>query len=379
MRIIYCIRGLFNSGGMERILVNKMNYLTEVYGYEIYVITTDQKERESFYLVNKKIKHIDLKIDYSNDFNKNFFKRIKSYIKKQRLHKEKMKRIIKEIKPDILISLGNEDRNFLYQFKSKKLKVIREYHFNKKYMLENKNKNFLYNLKSQYMYLKEIFLLNKYDEAIVLTKKDKEEWNNEEKKVIPNSLTFYPKEFSKCENKRIISVGRLDYLKGYDILIDTWNIVSKKYPNWIIEIYGEGSEREKLQKKINILGLEKTFLLKGATKNIQEKYLESSIYVMSSRVEAFGMVLIEAMACGLPVISFECPCGPKEIIKDGEDGFLVRFGDIEGMADKIEKLIESEEKRKTFGKNARKNVQRFSEDKVMDMWKKLFLNLVNNK
>lgn len=192
-------------------------------------------------------------------------------------------------------------------------------------------------------------------------------------------MPFYPEEFSKCENKKIISVGRLDSQKGYDILIDVWNIISKKYPDWVLEIYGDGPEKENLQNKINKLGLEKSFLLKGAVKDIQDKYLESSIYVMSSRYEGMPMVLLETMACGLPVISFDCPCGPKDIIKNNENGFIVKFGNIEQMAEKIEELIIDEEKRKLFGKNARKNIQRYSQDKIMNQWKELFEELVRNK
>lgn len=317
MKIVYCINGLYNSGGMERILTEKANYLLENYNYDIDIITTDQKNKENFYKLNEKINCIDLNINYIDDLKKPFFKRVFGYLNKQKKHEKKLEKVINDLKPDILISLGCEDRNFLYKLKTKNIKVIREYHFNKKYMLQDKKKNFLYILKGYYRYIKEILLINKYDEVIVLTKEDKEQWNNKKVKVIPNFINYIPKEVSNCKNKKIISVGRLEYQKGYDILIEVWNIISKEYPDWILEIYGEGPERENLQNKVNKLGLGKSFLLKGAVKNIQDKYLESSIYVMSSRFEGMPMVLLEAMSFGLPVVSFTCPCGPKDIIKNG--------------------------------------------------------------
>lgn len=376
MKLMYCIRGLSNSGGMERIITQKMNYLSQNYNYNIYVITTDQHDKEKYFYLNEKIKHIDLGINYLDDINKNFFKRILIYIQKQKKHEKKLKNIINEIKPEILISLGDEDRNFIYKFKNKNIKIVREHHFNKNYLLQNETRNFIYKLKAYYMYFKDIYLVNKYDEFIVLTEEDKEKWHNKKIKSIPNFINNIPEKSSNYENKKIISVGRLEYQKGYDILINVWNIISKKYPNWILEIYGEGIERESLQNKINKLGLEKSFILKGTVKNIQDKYLESSIYIMSSRFEGMPMVLLESMAYGLPVVSFDCPCGPKDIIKDNEDGFLVKFGNIEQMAEKIEKLILDEEKRKFFGKNARKNIQRYSQDKIMNQWKELFESLL---
>lgn len=374
MKLVFCLNSLYHVGGSERVWIERLNYLSENTDYQLYLITTDQDKRKIFYEVNSKINLIDLDINYYKDKELNFIKRIFQFKKKQKKHLKKLEKTLNEIQPDIVIGHGTEEKWLLPYFKGK-YKIILEHHLEKNF-LKKSAKNMLYKLKADYFIYKERKLINFYDEFLVLTEQDKEQWNNDKIKVIPNPLPFYPTEVSSLKNKKIISIGRLEYQKGYDILIDVWNIISKKYPDWILEIYGEGTEREKLQNKINKLGLENSFLLKGVEKNIQSKYLESSIYVMSSRFEGMPMVLLEAMSCGLPIVSFDCPCGPKDMIRNNEDGFLVEFGNIEKMAKKIEELIINGEKRKLFGKNAKKNVQIFSQDKVMNQWKELFESMV---
>ena len=374
MKLVFCLNSLYHVGGSERVWIARLNYLSENTDYQLYLITTDQDKRKIFYEVNSKINLIDLDINYYKDKELNFIKRIFQFKKKQKKHLKKLEKTLNEIQPDIVIGHGTEEKWLLPYFKGK-YKIILEHHLEKNF-LKKSAKNMLYKLKADYFIYKERKLINFYDEFLVLTEQDKEQWNNDKIKVIPNPLPFYPTEVSSLKNKKIISIGRLEYQKGYDILIDVWNIISKKYPDWILEIYGEGTEREKLQNKINKLGLENSFLLKGVEKNIQSKYLESSIYVMSSRFEGMPMVLLEAMSCGLPIVSFDCPCGPKDMIRNNEDGFLVEFGNIEKMAKKIEELIINGEKRKLFGKNAKKNVQIFSQDKVMNQWKELFESMV---
>ncbi len=374
MKLVFCLNSLYHVGGSERVWIERLNYLSENTDYQLYLITTDQDKRKNFYEVNSKINLIDLDINYYKDKELNFIKRIFQFKKKQKKHLKKLEKTLNDIQPDIVIGHGTEEKWLLPYFKGK-YKIVLEHHLEKNF-LKKSARNMLYKLKADYFVYKEKKLINIYDEFLVLTEQDKKQWNNDKVKVIPNPLPFSPTEISNLKNKKIISIGRLEHQKGYDILIDVWDMISKKYPNWILEIYGEGTEREKLQNKINKLGLENSFLLKGVEKNIQSKYLESSIYVMSSRFEGFGMVLIEAMSCGVPVISFDCPCGPKDIIKNNEDGFLVEFGNIEKMAKKIEELIINEEKRKLFGKNAKKNVQIFSQYKVMNQWKELFESMV---
>lgn len=143
-------------------------------------------------------------------------------------------------------------------------------------------------------------------------------------------------------------------------------------------MYGEGEQKSMLNHLIQEAGLENTVIVHQPTLQIMEKYLESSIFLLTSRFEGFGMVLIEAMACGLPVVSFDCPWGPADIINDGEDGFLVGYLNVDEAANKVCKLIESQELRIEMGIRARVNVQRYKRDEIMKQWNSLFDELVSN-
>ena len=166
--------------------------------------------------------------------------------------------------------------------------------------------------------------------------------------------------------------------KGFDRLIPAWSIVSKKHPDWTLSIYGDGMRRQ-LEQQIEELGIAPNCLLEHSVPDIVEKYCESSIFVLSSRYEGFGMVIIEAMACGVPPVSFTCPCGPRDIINDGKDGLLVENGDIKGLAEKICYLIEHEDVRKEMGRSARTSVERFKIEHIAQQWKELFESVLESR
>ena len=212
-----------------------------------------------------------------------------------------------------------------------------------------------------------------------MTKEEQELWpelNNTV--VIHNYQEMECKVPATLKHNRVIAVGRYTYQKGFDLLVEAWKLVADKHPDWSLHVYGEGNRAE-LAKRISELDLTKSFMVNGRTDSIIEKYLESSIFVLSSRYEGFGMVLTEAMSCGVPPVSFACPSGPRDIITHGVDGLLVENGNIDHLAQNICTLIENEDLRKVMGGNARESVKRFRKEVIMAEWKQLFEELMSSR
>lgn len=380
MRIVYIYPALNTVGGADRVIVDKSNYFADKLGYEVYIITAQQKGMPSFFALSEKVKQIDLGVDFNKQYKHSFFVRGLIYMYLQILYKNKLTKTLKNLNADFSLTTISRDIDFIHTIKDGSIKIA-EAHC-PKHFLRNlhrmEQKNFLYRLSGKIWTSKLEKAVKKFSAFVVLTKQDSESWQSiRECKVIPNPLPFYPTEQSDCKNKQIISVGRLYKEKGYERLIEAWALVIRKHPEWKINIYGDGILLEPLTQLVQKKGLENSFFFRGPVKNITDKYLESAFYVKSSHFEGFGMVLIEAMSCGLPVISFNCPVGPSTIIEDGEDGFLVENGNIELFADKICYLIENEDIRIQMGQMAKKNVSRFNQDIIMQEWINLFHSLKN--
>ncbi len=223
-------------------------------------------------------------------------------------------------------------------------------------------------------------VVSKLDKFVVLTDEDKFDWLNKHNTTRIYNFVDVPNSISSVKNKTAIAIGRLDYQKGFDTLVEIWAIVNKRYPDWRLDIYGSGQDKERLQAQIDRLRLNEVIKINTPTTDIYSKILDSSIYLLTSRYEGFGLVLAEAMACGVPPVSFACKCGPRDIITDGENGFLVEQDDVDTFAERVCQLIENEPLRKEMGKNARRNIEeRFSEEVIMKQWEKLFAELVDKK
>ena len=288
--------------------------------------------------------------------------------------------VLMKDRPDIVISTLGRDISFITKIKDGSKKIgeahttkhfIRNFH-----LLEQRNVIFKYLTKFFRWHMDR--QVNRLDALVVLTSQDEHDWGDKIPiYVIPNSFPFYPDKPSLCENKQAIIVGRYNSAKGYNYLIDAWKIVYQKHPDWIINIFGSGEYKDRVRKQIQDNGLQDVVIMNNPIDHIMEEYLKSSIYVMSSVFEGFAMVLLEAMSCGLPCVSFDCPYGPRNVITDGVDGILVEYLNSQALADNICKLIENEELRKRMGNNGRRNVLRFSREMIMPQWVELFKSLTN--
>lgn len=349
MKVSFLVDDISLAGGAERVVVDLSNSLKKI-GLTINIYTVKKDYNEPFYEIDPNIKIINLNQSTEKTILKKIFQNFKIL--------KKLNRIEKIENSDLLfgVSTLNTIRLYFSILNSQKIYAYEHIEFN--------------SVSKKLSSLRKI-VYRKIFGVVCLTEKDKAEYleMNNNVSVIENRLPFYPESLSSKKENIILGVGRLTKRKGFDMLISAFSLINSN--NWILKIVGEGVEKKELLKQIKELKLEKKVLIEDFTKNIKREYEKSSVYVLSSTYEGFGMVLIEAMAYGNPCVSFDCPNGPSDIIKDKVDGFLVEPNNVKELSEKIKLLMNDGEKREKMGKEARSNVLRYSEENIMKKWKKL--------
>lgn len=365
--LLYITNAIDGSGGLERVLSVKTKVLAEDYGYDIHVVTLNQKSKtDLFFPFSEKI------IQHNLEVSGNPFQYISKYI-------SGIKKVVSEIKPNIILVCDDGLKAFfLPKILGTKIPIIYERHVSK--LIEiSENQSFIKGIFTKAKFFLMDILAKDFTQFIILTEGNKNEWKSKNVQVIPNPLPFFPSEKSTLQNKKAIAVGKQSYQKGFDRLLNAWALLGEEFQDWQLHIYGKLDESLGLEKQVQYLKIGHQVFFHPPEKNIEEKYAESSIFVLSSRYEGFGMVLIEAMSFGIPCVSFDCNYGPSDIVRNNEDGFLVENGNEKELAEKLQLLMKDETLRQEMGEKARKNVQRFSPQNVVKQWDELFKKINPNE
>jgi len=373
MTIVFLIDQMYMHGGIERVLSIKANYFAVQENAEVHIITSEQKNKPLCYQLHPNIRLYDLHIDYHRE--KSYF-HPKNLLKLPK-HIYTLRKKLKTISPDVVIVCSHSTDTYFVPFILKRIPKVKEFHFSK--AIEVPYRENPSHWKKTYFLKFADYVQSKYDRLIVLNTDEAKYYATNNVSIIPNPLTFYPEVIAKLEEKTVITAGRIAHVKGYDRLIAIWELVANEIKDWRLEIYGSGDPAyvQMLQDEINKRNLQHQVLLMGATDQIQAKLLQSSLFVMTSHNECFPLVLLEAQACGLPIIAYDCPHGPRNII-NSENGCLIPPNEAQQFANAIIKQINNQEMSKKMGENARINAAKYRLDAVMKQWEHVFKSLTTN-
>ena len=373
-KIVICTPAIYSAGGVERVVVVKANYFAEHLGYDVTIIVTEGKGRDCFFPVSDKVRIINYGLNFEELWRLPFVRKVVTYLCKQRRFNKMLKADLMQIRPDITISTLRREINFLTEINDGSL-IIGELHVNRANYrdFDANNSNPVKRLLARMWMNNLLGHLKRLDKMVVLTDNALLDWPELDNVVkIPDALPFKIDSKSELSAKRVLSIGRYAYDKGNDLLLQAWSIIEKQNPDWTLDIYGNGN-REPYQKQMVEFGVDQQRChLFGPVADVKKEYLSSSVFVLPSRFEGFGLVIIEAMACGVPVVAFDCENGPRSIITDGENGFLIPPFEISLFAEKVMLLMKDQELRFRMGTNAQKTASQYEIDRIGQQWKRLF-------
>lgn len=374
MKLVYVLGGNYDANGMCSIITKKINWYAENTDWEIVALLTESaRGREFYFPLHPSVKIVNFELDFDELDVMPKFKKLVRYSKKQKLYKKMFSDFLFSYRPDVVVSAMRREINFLSDIRDGSLKVG-ELHFcrNTYRVFSHPHlPGFLCRAITRYWQGRLLKQIRRLDAFVVLTDEDRKAWGNVPNiHVIPNFITDIPSVQSSCQNKTVVAVGRYTWQKGFDMLFRAWRKVEDVRQDWQLKIVGAGdsSEYSRLAQELQLKCVE----FSGPVKDVNEVFGQSSIMAFSSRYEGFGMVLIEAMACGVPTVSFACPCGPSDIISDGIDGYLVPDFDVDVFADRLLSLMSADKERIEMGLRARDNMMRFRQVDVMRRWMVLF-------
>lgn len=380
MNIAYCIDAASDLSGSDIVSITKANALAAISGNKVWVVSAGDP-----CLLQKHLKQVsvtDLNIRYYQHDDKGLLACIIDLLKTKKTHKKRLEAFLENIQPDVVISSGVLTKTFLPRLQISSHPVfIRELHADRHYNRDSAKgiaRKFIALLGEFYDFH---WKIHAYDKVVVLTEKEKSgSWKNWKKlAVIPNPITHWTENQSSCEKKVAITAGRLVPMKNFVGLINIWAKVTKRHPDWVLQIWGIGDMQQTLETQIKQLGLEKHVCLMGYTDDIGEKMSQASLMVLTSRSESFSLVTLEAMSAGLPTVVYNCPGGISHLVKDGETGYLVPLDDEDCFVERVCQLIEDGGLRKKMGAVCVKESEKYHIENIIPRWMSLFEELLAKK
>lgn len=351
MRILYVIEGISKKGGLERILIDKLNYLAENTTHEVVLMTLWHGQEKACFEISEKVKQVALGIKA--------LPLPGGYILSLPVVVKRFNKAVRSVLPDSIVFFRAMGAFLIWQT-SWTGKKIYESHLS----LDAMNHRWIYPRMER-----------KADAVVCLTKRDAENFKHARRvEVIPNFTNL------KCEKsvaertptKRCMAVGRLSFEKDFSRMIRIWAKVHETHPDWCLDIYGEGEERQMLEDEIRGFGLDDTVFLKGFAEDITKEYCRHDILLLTSQCEGLPMALIEAQTIGVPAVAVDCPNGPSEIILDGQTGCLIPYTDDAAMVAAIERLMDDDALRKQIAEASIIASKRYSVEDIMAAWEELF-------
>lgn len=370
MKLLYLIAGTYRAAGMEKVLADKTNWLVR-HGYDIVIATTDQRGQAPAFAMDSAIRQVDLGINYEATNGKNFLVKAFSFPIKKWLHRRRLTKLLMQEKPDVTVSMFCNDAGFLPKIQDGSKKVL-EVHFSRFKRIQYGRKG-IWGMADRFMNERDAQYVHAFDRFVVLTEEDKGYWGNlPNMVVIPNGVER--KDPSPLTAHTVIAVGRYSFQKALDRLITAWFMIEDK-GDWKLKLVGDGECRDDLFALINEYGMCDTVEMTGVQKDMDAVYRDASVLALSSRYEGLPMVILEAQAHGVPVVSFACQCGPKDAIEDGVNGRLVPEGDVNALARVLDETIHDPAAIRRMGAAAYETARRWEPETIMQQWDALFKGL----
>ena len=382
MRILIMHRSFALVGGAERVITDKANFLANA-GHQLLLVSYEQGQHPLPYELHPSVGYKDLDCRFFTLSKYSLPLHIYHFFRLRNKFRKALRSTVEDFKPDVVVLASDWQTLMGAVVQSvNPIPVIAEFHNTYAHIMRKveSSENWLRKVMTQFYYRQTISNLRKCSKLVVLTEIDAQNWRRhfDNVCVIPNPVTQYPEVIDDIpkDNGRIIFVGRFNHEKRIDRLITAFSMFADRYPDWHVDIFGDGNEKEKLLRQIDECGLVKRVVIHEPTKAIYDEYKRSEMLVLCSEHEASPLVLVEAMACGVPCVSLDCPTGPRAIINDGETGLLAKDGDVNDLASKIEWLIAHEAERKEMGRKARVFAASRKQDVVMGQWEKLYTGII---